>query len=63
MEPHTDPPGNLGLAPNYGLVGAPLSMAQAKDTYNNENNNFQEDANTNLALTKLFLSLFAPEHN
>ena len=63
VEPHTAPPGNLGLAPNYGLVGSLLSMAQAKDICNNENNNFKEDAITNRALTKLFLSLLSPKHN
>ena len=41
---HPDPPENPGLASNYGLVGAPLDIIQAKDTYNNNNKNFQEEA-------------------
>ena len=33
------------------------------DTIDNKSNNFQEDTNMNRALTKLFVSLFAPKHN
>jgi hypothetical protein len=62
VEAHPAPPENPGAAPNYGLIGTPLDIINAKDTYNNKNKNFQEDANMNRALTERFLSLFATEH-
>jgi hypothetical protein len=62
VEAHPAPPENPGAAPNYGIIGTPLDIINAKDTYNNKNKNFQEDANMNRALTERFLSLFATEH-
>jgi hypothetical protein len=61
-EAHPAPPANPGAAPNYGIIGTPLDIINAKDTYNTANKNFQEDANMNRALTERFLSLFATEH-
>ena len=49
-----------GLAPNYGTIGTPLAIINAKDTYNNGNKNFQEDANMNRALTERFYPYFPP---
>jgi hypothetical protein len=62
VEPYPTAPENPGLAPNYGAVGTPLDIINAKDTYNNGNKNFQEDANMNRALTERFLSLFFTKH-
>ena len=53
---------NPSLAPDCGVIDTPLDIIKTKDTYNNKNNNFQEDANINRALTERFLSLFAPKH-
>ena len=61
VDPHTGPPENPGLAPNYGLVRAPLDIIQAKGTYKNKNKNFQEDANMNW--TERFLSIFTTKHS
>ena len=47
-------PVNPALAPNYGTIGTPLAIINAKDTYNNGNKNFQEDVNMNRALTECF---------
>ena len=44
-------PVNPGLASNYRHIDPPLAIINTKDTYNNENKNFQEDANMNRALT------------
>ena len=51
------------MAPNYGLANVPLDMAEASNTYSNENKNFQEDAMMNRALTKRFLFIVAPKHS
>jgi hypothetical protein len=48
-EPHSNPPADPGLKPNYGNIGIPLEMTTSRDSYNNENKNFQEDTNTNQA--------------
>ena len=63
LDPHPGPPENPGLAPNYGVISTPLDIIKAKDTYNNKNKNFHEDANMNRVLTERFLSLFAPEQS
>ena len=63
VDAHPEQLENSGLAPDYGVIGAPLDIIKAKDTYNNKNKNFHEDANMNCVLTERFLSLFAPEQS